>query len=211
MFFWEPLTWCQGHHWEQLLCWTQEDLIQPRKTCLVAVLNVRECLWRMFQVPFVNGGGFLTIGRPNALFTIMHFILLYPTWFLSKFCVQGKDEKPKYPWTFIQTQNVPHPKHTLHSTFATRCCLPESNRYFYVDWASVSILEEPPNTKVDEMGNHMANHTCITNNNNGGSVPLRQSTPGMIGKAKLNTIKITLTLVGVFLACWTPYYVICIW
>ncbi|TRY76820.1 hypothetical protein TCAL_03506 [Tigriopus californicus] len=29
--------------------------------------------------------------------------------------------------------------------------------------------------------------------------------------AKLNTIKITLTLVGVFLACWTPYYVICIW
>ena len=40
---------------------------------------------------------------------------------------------------------------------------------------------------------------------------LRQSTPGMIGKAKLNTIKITLTLVGVFLACWTPYYVICLW
>ena len=40
---------------------------------------------------------------------------------------------------------------------------------------------------------------------------LRKSTPGMIGKAKLNTIKITFTLVGVFLACWTPYYVMCLW
>ena len=27
----------------------------------------------------------------------------------------------------------------------------------------------------------------------------------------MNTIRITLTLVGVFLACWTPYYVICLW
>ena len=43
------------------------------------------------------------------------------------------------------------------------------------------------------------------------SVVLRQSTPGMVGRAKLNTIKITLTLVGVFLACWTPYYVMCLW
>ncbi len=60
-------------------------------------------------------------------------------------------------------------------------------------------------------------------NNNGGNqslddemavaaaAALRQSAPGMIGKAKLNTIKITLTLVGVFLGCWTPYYVICLW
>jgi hypothetical protein len=42
-------------------------------------------------------------------------------------------------------------------------------------------------------------------------IVIRRSNPGMIGKAKLNTIKITMTLVGVFLACWTPYYVLCIW
>ena len=43
------------------------------------------------------------------------------------------------------------------------------------------------------------------------SVALRKSAPGMVGRAKLNTIKITLTLVGAFLACWTPYYVMCMW
>ncbi len=43
------------------------------------------------------------------------------------------------------------------------------------------------------------------------SATLRKSAPGMVGKAKLNTIKITLTLVGAFLACWTPYYVMCMW
>lgn len=40
---------------------------------------------------------------------------------------------------------------------------------------------------------------------------MRRTNPGMIGKAKLNTIKITVALVGAFLACWTPYYVMCIW
>ena len=40
---------------------------------------------------------------------------------------------------------------------------------------------------------------------------IRRTNPGFIGKAKLNTIKITVALVGAFLACWTPYYVMCIW
>jgi hypothetical protein len=40
---------------------------------------------------------------------------------------------------------------------------------------------------------------------------IRRTNPGMIGKAKLNTIKITVALVGAFLACWTPYYVMCLW
>ncbi len=48
-------------------------------------------------------------------------------------------------------------------------------------------------------------------NGDNSRITLRKSGSGMIGKAKLNTIKITLTLVGVFLACWTPYYVICLW
>ena len=83
----------------------------------------------------------------------------------------------------------------------------------------------PPSTFV--LGKRF-NRSTLTinnsnNNNNGGcnagsmddaavaAAALRQSTPGMIGKAKLNTIRITLTLVGVFLTCWTPYYVICLW
>ena len=40
---------------------------------------------------------------------------------------------------------------------------------------------------------------------------VRRTNPGFIGKAKMNTIKITIALVGAFLACWTPYYVMCIW
>ena len=40
---------------------------------------------------------------------------------------------------------------------------------------------------------------------------MRRTNPGFIGKAKMNTIKITKALVGAFLACWTPYYVMCIW
>lgn len=40
---------------------------------------------------------------------------------------------------------------------------------------------------------------------------IRRTNPGVIGKAKLNTIKITVALVGAFLACWTPYYFMCIW
>lgn len=40
---------------------------------------------------------------------------------------------------------------------------------------------------------------------------IRRTNPGVIGKAKLNTIKITIALVLAFLACWTPYYVMCIW
>ena len=40
---------------------------------------------------------------------------------------------------------------------------------------------------------------------------IRRTNPGVIGKAKLNTIKITLAMVGAFLACWTPYYFMCIW
>ncbi len=40
---------------------------------------------------------------------------------------------------------------------------------------------------------------------------MRRTNPGMIGKAKLNTIKITIALVAAFLACWTPYYVMCVW
>ena len=40
---------------------------------------------------------------------------------------------------------------------------------------------------------------------------IRRTNPGVIGKAKLNTINITVALVGAFLACWTPYYFMCIW
>ena len=40
---------------------------------------------------------------------------------------------------------------------------------------------------------------------------IRRANPGFIGKAKLNTIKITVALVGAFLTCWTPYYFMCIW
>ncbi len=54
-------------------------------------------------------------------------------------------------------------------------------------------------------------HVADPHHDHPDQVPLRQSAPGMVGKAKMNTIKITLTLVGVFLACWTPYYVICLW
>ena len=40
---------------------------------------------------------------------------------------------------------------------------------------------------------------------------VRRTNPGFIGKAKMNTIKMSIAMVGAFLACWTPYYVMCIW
>ena len=40
---------------------------------------------------------------------------------------------------------------------------------------------------------------------------VRRTNPGFIGKAKMNTIKMSIAMVGAFLACWTPYYAMCIW
>ncbi|KAL0278397.1 UNVERIFIED_CONTAM: hypothetical protein PYX00_000228 [Menopon gallinae] len=39
----------------------------------------------------------------------------------------------------------------------------------------------------------------------------RRSNVGFFGKAKIRTLKMTIIIVVVFIVCWTPYYVICIW
>uniref|UniRef100_A0A1B6LW18 G-protein coupled receptors family 1 profile domain-containing protein n=1 Tax=Graphocephala atropunctata TaxID=36148 RepID=A0A1B6LW18_9HEMI len=39
----------------------------------------------------------------------------------------------------------------------------------------------------------------------------RRSSLGFLGRAKSRTLKMTVTIVTVFLVCWTPYYVICVW
>ena len=66
-------------------------------------------------------------------------------------------------------------------------------------------LRVPPESDPETTSNGRK-HSALSS-----PIVIRRSNPGMIGKAKLNTIKITMTLVGVFLACWTPYYVLCIW
>ncbi|XP_014681440.1 PREDICTED: gonadotropin-releasing hormone II receptor-like [Priapulus caudatus] len=44
-----------------------------------------------------------------------------------------------------------------------------------------------------------------------GSAQLRRSGVGNIGKAKAKTLKMTLIIVIVFIMCWTPYYIMCLW
>lgn len=40
---------------------------------------------------------------------------------------------------------------------------------------------------------------------------LRRSGAGNIGKAKAKTLKMTIIIVIVFIMCWTPYYIMCLW
>lgn len=39
----------------------------------------------------------------------------------------------------------------------------------------------------------------------------RRSSLGFLGRARSRTLKMTITIVVVFLVCWTPYYVMCVW
>ncbi|KAK6643574.1 hypothetical protein RUM43_005084 [Polyplax serrata] len=39
----------------------------------------------------------------------------------------------------------------------------------------------------------------------------RRSNAGFFGRAKIRTLKMTVTIVFVFIICWTPYYVMCLW
>lgn len=43
------------------------------------------------------------------------------------------------------------------------------------------------------------------------SLQLRRSGAGNIGKAKIQTIKMTFVIIITFIVCWTPYYVISLW
>jgi len=40
---------------------------------------------------------------------------------------------------------------------------------------------------------------------------IRRNTIGTLGRARMKTLKMTITIVGVFIICWTPYNVMCIW
>nr|CAD7401032.1 unnamed protein product [Timema poppensis] len=39
----------------------------------------------------------------------------------------------------------------------------------------------------------------------------RRSSLGYLGKAKVRTLKMTIIIVLVFIICWTPYYIMCVW
>ncbi|XP_046661780.1 adipokinetic hormone/corazonin-related peptide receptor variant I-like isoform X2 [Homalodisca vitripennis] len=39
----------------------------------------------------------------------------------------------------------------------------------------------------------------------------RRSSLGFLSRAKSRTLKMTVTIVSVFVVCWTPYYIICVW
>ncbi|XP_026678489.1 gonadotropin-releasing hormone II receptor-like [Diaphorina citri] len=45
----------------------------------------------------------------------------------------------------------------------------------------------------------------LSNNN------IRRSGLGFLGRAKSRTLKMTIIIVVVFIICWTPYYIICVW
>ncbi|KAI5711308.1 hypothetical protein M8J76_000956 [Diaphorina citri] len=40
---------------------------------------------------------------------------------------------------------------------------------------------------------------------------IRRSGLGFLGRAKSRTLKMTIIIVVVFIICWTPYYIICVW
>ena len=40
---------------------------------------------------------------------------------------------------------------------------------------------------------------------------MRRLTGGTLGRARIKTIKMTICIVGVFVLCWTPYYVMSVW
>ena len=40
---------------------------------------------------------------------------------------------------------------------------------------------------------------------------IRRLTGSTLGRARIKTVKMTVTIVGVFIVCWTPYYVMTIW
>ncbi|XP_018328749.1 gonadotropin-releasing hormone II receptor [Agrilus planipennis] len=44
-----------------------------------------------------------------------------------------------------------------------------------------------------------------------GDCRIRRSSLGFLGKAKIRTLKMTIIIVLVFIICWTPYYVMCVW
>lgn len=46
--------------------------------------------------------------------------------------------------------------------------------------------------------------SCVTDN-------IRRSSLGFLGRAKVRTLKMTIIIVLVFVICWTPYYVMCMW
>ncbi|CAM1293345.1 GNRHR (predicted) [Pycnogonum litorale] len=60
-----------------------------------------------------------------------------------------------------------------------------------------------------ELNKQTSNNKKVKSRNS--SPQLRRSGTGNIGKAKIQTIKMTSVIVTAFVVCWTPYYVICLW
>lgn len=42
-------------------------------------------------------------------------------------------------------------------------------------------------------------------------VSLRRSGPENLNRAKSKTLRMTIIIVAVFIMCWTPYYILCLW
>lgn len=40
---------------------------------------------------------------------------------------------------------------------------------------------------------------------------LRRSSSGFLSRARVRTLKMTITIIAVFIICWSPYYVMCVW
>ncbi|XP_076444015.1 adipokinetic hormone/corazonin-related peptide receptor variant I-like [Babylonia areolata] len=52
---------------------------------------------------------------------------------------------------------------------------------------------------------------CLDDGGRPGGCGLRRSAMGNIGRARIRTLKMTLVIVGAFILCWTPYFVMSAW
>lgn len=40
---------------------------------------------------------------------------------------------------------------------------------------------------------------------------IRRSSSGFLSRARVRTLKMTITIIAVFIMCWSPYYVMSVW
>ncbi len=73
----------------------------------------------------------------------------------------------------------------------------------------LSFVTFVPDSNVASNGHGPDNGGGALNGSVGGG--LRRSGAGVLNRARVRTLKMTVVMVCVFIFCWTPYYIVVLW